>query len=124
MFAPRLILLVLFLLLATLANSAPLPDGQAPYCLNQSPPSTPPEARPALPLRPDIDLWMEAHQELTGDYNRLWRQAEQAGLRNLMNLPNDQFEHVNEIMAEAGRVQEQLQEVVRQIQLLRGVARP
>ncbi|KAE8179878.1 hypothetical protein CF328_g9344 [Tilletia controversa] len=107
MFPPRLILLVLFLLLATLVNSAPLPDGY-PSHSNQVPPSPPPEVRPALPLPPNINLYTAAQQRLTEDWNRVWDQAAAAGYYDWNDLLPTQRAHVQELLDEAAEIRREL----------------
>ncbi|KAE8204461.1 hypothetical protein A4X06_0g1120 [Tilletia controversa] len=112
MFFPRILLIVPFLLLATLANSASPSNGQGP--------SPPPENRPILPGVPAADYWTGEHQRLTQKFNGIFTQVEAAGFHQWNLLTAAQRARVQKLLDEANGVRLQVQEAARMVELFRG----
>ncbi|KAE8194434.1 hypothetical protein CF336_g3539 [Tilletia laevis] len=98
MVCARLLLIAPFLLLATLAISAPLTGPICPPCSTLSTASS---LETRTEGSPSGDMWDPVLQGFVDNYNRIMDEARQTGLYHYENMSPEQKARVTELMSQA-----------------------
>ncbi|KAE8204147.1 hypothetical protein A4X06_0g1714 [Tilletia controversa] len=120
-FYPRLLQVLPFLLLATLANSAPLSEPGCPSCPTPSPPSVlATRAPPGVPVvLPEAEIWSEIYNSHLNTWMRLVAEQRRLGffhVSQLEHLPPSGRQRILELQAEAKHAADGMQHAQLQVE--------